>query len=161
METVSFKDSSAYRTSAEEILKSEKNRILDLFPSVDVQHIGGTAIPGLLTKGDVDINVRVHSNDFDAVMRKMKELYEINQPNNWTTTFASFKDDNLFELPFGVQVTVIGSPDDHFVGHRDALLSSPELVHDLNELKKQFEGSRMDAYRNAKAKFLNKLPDNF
>ncbi len=157
METVTFKESDEIRERAEQLFAEQKEKLSRLIPGADIQHIGGTAVPGLLTKGDIDINVRVREEDFSGAVRILKEHYSINQPENWTNTFASFKDDTSFALPLGIQVTVTDSSDDYFLEHRDALLSNPALVEEFNELKRKFGGKDMDSYRSAKGQFLKNI----
>lgn len=151
-----FKTSSEFKQMADSLFNQEKRRLQLFVYDADIQHIGGTAVPELLTKGDLDINVRVKQEDFILTIENLKKIYAVNQPENWTNTFASFKDDNSFELPLGVQVTVINSPQDFFVKHRDTLLNNPKLVKDFNELKNDYEGKDMDSYRTAKMEFLVK-----
>ena len=80
----------------------------------------------------------------------MKGLYGINQLDNWTSTYASFKDD---ARNIGIQVTVIDSKDDFFVRQRDYLNHHPEAVTAYNQLKTRFEGEDMDEYRKEKSSF--------
>src|ERR1700722_1512133 len=94
------------------LFASEKEKLSGLLPDGDIQHVGSTAVPGTLSKGDLDINIRVTSEQFPVLIEKLKPIYEINQPGNWTNGFASFKDD-FREL--GIQVTVIGTVHDCFV----------------------------------------------
>ncbi len=124
------------------------------FPDAQIEHIGGTSVPGSLTKGDLDINIRVRPEDFGRTTETLKKLYEINQPDNWTSGFASFKDDGR---NLGVQLTVIGSPDDHFVPQRDYLNNHPEKVLEFNKLKEKFEGKSMEDYRKEKGEFFENL----
>lgn len=152
METVTFKPSEESRQAIERLFESEKARLLKLFPEADVQEIGSTAVPGLITKGDLDINIRIDKESFGPVVSKLKELYQINQPDNWTETYASFKA-VIDGIDFGLQVSVIGSPDDYFVQHRDLLKNRPDLVERYNQLKRDFEGKDMDEYRKAKEEF--------
>lgn len=151
MDTVSFKPSEEFKEKADKLFEEQKNILQTRFPFADIQHIGGTSVPNLLTKGDLDINVRVSAADFSKVSEELKNLYEINQPENWSNIYASFKVDSK---DLGVQVTVIGSAKDFFVVHRDELRKSPELVKQLNELKARFEGKDMSEYRTAKGQFL-------
>ncbi len=53
-------------------------------------------------------------------------------------TYASFKDENG-ELPVGIQLTVEGSKDDHFVATRDLLRSDQHLLARYNALKSAHE----------------------
>ena len=87
-------------------------------------------------------------------MEILAGLYQINQPDNWTSGFASFKDDSR---DLGVQLTARGSVDDFFVAQREYLKNHPEKVTDLNGRKLKFEGKSMDAYREEKGIFFEKL----
>ncbi len=151
MDTVHFRPSEEFAETAHQLFGEQRSFLQAQFPYADIQHIGGTSVPGLLTKGDVDINVRVSKEQFIDVVAALKKGYEINQPENWSGSYASFKDDSK---NLGVQVTVIGSDKDFFVSHRDALRHDPKLVVLLNELKSAFEGKSMDEYRAAKGAFL-------
>lgn len=136
------------------LFESEKERLLEFIPGVDIQHIGGTSIPDSISKGDLDINVRVKKEDFNGVVKRLKKVYEINQPENWTDGFASFKDD-LRDL--GVQVTTIGGSEDYFITQRDYLRNHPKVLEELNILKQEFEGRNMDEYRHEKSRFFDNL----
>lgn len=154
METVHFVKTEDIQEKVEELFSSEKKKLSTLSPFAEIEHVGGTAIPHTVSKGDLDINMRVKSDDFNAVIEKLKTLYNINQPDKWTTSFASFKDDNR---NLGIQVTVIGSPDDYFVSQRDYLRDHPEKVEELNVLKAKYEGRTMGEYREVKNKFFESL----
>lgn len=156
METVTIRPNTDFKEKADILFEEQKEKLLQLLPFADIQHIGATAVPGLLTKGDLDINVRVKQNEFEVAVNELKRLYEINQPNNWTDSFASFKDDST-DLPLGVQLTVIDSNGDHFIKHREVLKNNPNLVEELNKIKQKFDGGEMESYREAKARFLKSL----
>ncbi len=154
METVHFVKTEDIADRVEAFFISEKQKLLGLLPKVDIQHVGGTSVPGLISKGDLDINVRVGQKDFQRAVEILKELYQLNQPDNWTTEFASFKDD---ARDLGIQLTVIGSSDDYFVAQRSYLKNHPEKVIELNSLKEKFEGKDMDEYRKEKGRFFESL----
>jgi GrpB-like predicted nucleotidyltransferase (UPF0157 family) len=151
MDIVHLKLSQAFADEANALYEKHRLLLQKLFPTADIQHIGGTSVPGLLTKGDLDINVRIDQDQFHTVAEKLKNMYEINQPENWSDVYASFKNDSL---NLGIQVTVVGSDKDFFVFHRDALQRDPKLVTLLNELKAAYEGKSMEEYRGAKGAFL-------
>ena len=154
MATVHFEMSQTFQPAAAEIVNEVAAVVRPIAPDADVQDIGGTAIPGLLTKGDVDVNVRVSTGDFARLVEFLQLHFEINQPDNWTSGFASFADDTHYALPVGVQATVIDHLDDVFVGQRDRLASQPDLITRYNELKARYEGSEMEEYRTAKWAFI-------
>jgi len=156
MEIVSFKPGSCFKDLVDKTFQKQRQRLLTQLPLAEVHHIGSTAIPDSITKGDLDVNVRVTQQEFAKAVELLKAMYEISQPNNWTANFASFKD-NRVGMDFGVQLTAIGSPEDRFLVQRDILLSHPELVERLNMLKMTYEGKSMDEYRKAKADFFAKI----
>jgi GrpB-like predicted nucleotidyltransferase (UPF0157 family) len=93
-------------------------------------------MPDGLTKGDVDINIRVKAEVFGATVGALQSRFAVAQPENWTDTFASFADHRR-ELPLGLQVTVIGSADDFLVPLRDLLRTDPILRREYDRLKEQ------------------------
>ena len=72
------------------------------------------------------------------------------------STFSSFQEDYAAP-PLGIQLTVIGGPEDFFFRLRDYLISRPEANARYNALKRRFEGATMDEYRAAKSAFLEAL----
>lgn len=157
MNMVNFKPSENIRASSEKLFQQERSRILVTLPQADVQHIGATSIPGTITKGDLDINVRVSRKDFKKAVELLKKLYEINQLENWSDDFASLKKDGYFDLDLGVQLVIIDSKSDDFVKIRDLLIRRPDFVKKYNELKIKFEGKGMEDYRREKAEFFENL----
>lgn len=157
METVYFVKTEDIAEKISTLFETEKAKLSEFFPDADIQHIGGTSVSGTISKGDLDINVRVKQVEFEATIEKLKTIYEINQLDNWTAGFASFKDDTR---DLGVQLTVIESPDDYFVAQRNYLRERPEKVTELNQLKERFNGKSMDEYRKEKGAFFEGLTKN-
>ncbi len=153
---VYFHEQEKFRKHAEELFLKEQKRILRAVPSADVQHIGSTAIPGSLTKGDLDIQVRVKQKDFVKAQNALSKMYKPNKGNPPTKTYASFKDDNA-KISLGIQLTVIGSREDNFTNLRDILVSNKKHLKSYNALKKQYQGKSMREYRKAKGKFIEKV----
>jgi GrpB-like predicted nucleotidyltransferase (UPF0157 family) len=154
MKTVRFKKTEDIAHEVEAAFVLEEQKLSEVLPHAQIENIAATSVRDSITKGDLDINVRVTPEDFQSAIEVLEVLYEVNQPDNWTAGFASFKDD-LRDL--GVQLTVIGSPDDYFVAQRDVLRKHPEKVAELNALKEQFEGGNMEEYRKEKGRFFESL----
>jgi GrpB-like predicted nucleotidyltransferase (UPF0157 family) len=74
-----------------------------LLPEAEIEHVGSTSIPGALTKGDVDLLVRVEDGAFATASATLGELYAVHQPENWTPTYASFVDPSAADPPVGVR----------------------------------------------------------
>lgn len=156
METVSFYPVEQFKGLANKVFEQEKSKIIERLPYAEVHHIGSTIIDGSITKGDLDLNVRVKEEYFQKAIEVLKEMYEINQPDNWTPNFASFKSNKL-EIDFGLQLTVISSVDDVYLKNRDTLLTRPDLVEKLNGIKRKYQGKSMEEYRKEKGEFFNRI----
>jgi GrpB-like predicted nucleotidyltransferase (UPF0157 family) len=138
------------------VLDELRGDLDQLVPALDIEHIGATSLPDGLTKGDVDVNLRVDAGQFDHVVAMLSTRFGIAQPQNWTATYASFSDDRR-ALPVGIQVTVKGSNDDFLVMLRDRLRSDADLRREYNHLKHQNSSAGADVYWQAKNDFLQRL----
>src|SRR5690625_5614281 len=108
MERVFFYNQEEIKHNVESTFHTEKEIIEGLVPGADVQHIGSTAIPNSLTKGDLDIQVRVSKGQFSQAVEALSTRYEINEGSTKTNEFRAFKDDTI-DPPLGIQLTVIDS----------------------------------------------------
>ena len=113
-------------------------------------------MPGSLTKGDLDIQVRIRIEEFAAADSTLANYYERNVLSHRSQTFSSFKDDTS-DPPLGIQLTGIGAPEDFFIPLRDYLIAHPDRNEQYNQLKRHFDGAAMDDYRLAKSSFLEAL----
>ncbi|HEY0277856.1 MAG TPA: GrpB family protein [Solirubrobacterales bacterium] len=130
----------------------ELERVL---PGARVEHVGSTAVPGSLTKGDLDICVIVAAEEFEAASRILAGLFEIHQPENWSPTLASFTAPPEDGIDVGVQLVPAGSADErHFVGWRDRLRADAALRARYDDLKHRHATGSMDAYRAAKERLI-------
>ena len=122
-------------------------------PAADIRHIGATAVAGCLTKGDLDIVVRVGAEDFIAADEALGMRFARNIGSKRTASFSSFEDVET-SPHLGVQLTVAGGEDDYFHLFVEALRRDRKLAVQYNVLKKQFDGQPMDVYRAAKSAFV-------
>lgn len=156
MGKVKFINSNTIRSFAIEAFHFHKKKISGDLPNADIQHIGSTAIPNSLTKGDLDIQVRVSKDDFLHAVGVLSELYETNEGSVKTNYFRAFKDDEC-SPPLGIQLTIIGSELDFFWKFRDVLLENDEYNSKYNNLKGKFDNEEMEKYREAKGDFFKDL----
>lgn len=161
MSIVHFRPVSNFVELANKVFEEEKAKILQLLPYADIQHIGSTSFPNSITKGDLDLVISVPKKEFKHAIEQLKSIYDINQPENWSDTFASFKDEKNLGIDFGAQLVVRDSKSDDFIKLRDILLENPELIVDLNTIKIKYDGKSMDEYRKEKADFFQKLREKF
>jgi len=154
MTFVHFIPEAEIREAADAAVGEHRRRILEHLPGAEIHHVGATAVPGALTKGDVDLAVRVEPEDLQPTQAELGRLYAIHQPENWTVTYASFRDPRATDPPVGVQLVVRDSPDDLlFVALRDLLRSDPDLLAAYNAFKREHEGTSYAVYTEAKERF--------
>jgi len=143
---------------AEAVVEAHRRVVLELVPRAEVEHVGATAVPGALTKGDVDVLVRVGELEFPAAVEALSRRYAIHQAHNWTPALASFTDPDAVDLPVGIQLVVTGSEADRFFGpFRDALIGSDALLAEYNALKLRLDGLEYERYTELKAQFIERV----
>ena len=112
-----------------------------MLPGAELEHVGSTAIPGALTKGDLDVLVRVPAARFAATVATLRDLYTVHQPENWTPTYASFVDPASADPPVGVQLVVAGSADDALFAPFLFVASSADTVRAVSRRADRRSGS--------------------
>ncbi|MCY8232498.1 GrpB family protein [Priestia endophytica] len=155
-EKVYFQAEYVFREAAETLFLEEKAKLKVLLSHAEIHHVGSTAIPGSLTKGDVDIQVIVNQEDFNSAKEILVKYYDINSGSVSDDTFISFKDDNR-NPPLGIQLTVRNSSLDIFWKITDVLRENENLRQQYNQIKREFNGESMEKYREAKARFFINL----
>lgn len=144
----------AARASAEQLFRDVKKELSQVVPaSAEILHVGATAIPGCLTKGDLDIVVRVDLVEFAEADFRIAEHFARNQESVRNVEFAAFEDkDRTPHL--GIQLTAKGGAFDFFHCFSDALRKNPEIVQRYNDLKRTYRNHPMANYRAAKDAFI-------
>jgi GrpB-like predicted nucleotidyltransferase (UPF0157 family) len=106
----------------------------------------------------VDVLVRVHADEFQAAVARLRVAYTVHQPHNWTSTLASFIDRAAVRPPVGIQLVAAGSPEDgFFVPFRDALIADCALLEQYNALKRLHDGSDYQTYTDEKGRFIARV----
>ena len=147
-------DAAAACAAAERLFAAVRKELAAILPaSADIRHIGATAIPGCLTKGDLDIVVRIDVQDFPAADRALEARFARNLGSDRSASFAAFEDAGATPH-LGVQLVVVGSAYDDFHRFAEALRADPQLVRAYNHLKETWHGKPMDDYRAAKDAFI-------
>lgn len=154
-ERVCFVDVATCRGQADILFLRLEAHLRALMPRATIEHVGSTSLPDGLTKGDLDVQVRVGADDFDRACEILEELYEPN-PGGFTEAGRSFKDDST-DPPLGLHVTIIDGPSDIQHRQRDLLRMHPDLRREYDEVKRQFHGGEMTAYREAKDAFFTRI----
>ena len=149
------------RERADKLFNVMHQTLSEMLPrTAEVRHIGATAVPGCLTKGDLDILVRLPVEDFAVADSVLASKFRRNEGSARTANFSAFEDASI-DPHLGLQLTTIDGPHDFFHSFVEALLSSPELVGEYNDLKRQHDGTDMELYRAAKDAFVERVLQDF
>ena len=158
-EPVHFSNSQEAFQAAERLYEAVQRRISTALPKAEIHHIGSTAIRGSLTKGDLDVLVRVSKDSFPEADRVLSNMFDRNEGSDRTDSFSAFMDSS--ESPdLGVQLVVEGSERDNFATWVDMLRSNDELRAAYDDLKANFHGKDMREYRAAKDEFISMILDH-
>lgn len=136
------------------ILDQIAPELRSLLPFAEIHHIGATAISGAMTKGDLDILLRVDASEFKDSVLRLGQHFEVRQPQNWDSFFASFGDDQKFELPLGLQLVIKDSEADFILFVQNYLGSHPEILAEYNRVKLNSAAKSTDEYWEAKDRVL-------
>jgi GrpB-like predicted nucleotidyltransferase (UPF0157 family) len=140
------------RDEASRIVEAERTRLSRLVEG-ELSLSGAMSVEGMLTRGDVDLHLRVSVHAFEEAVSAVSEVYEPVLAAIWTPSLATF---GIAEhaLPTGVAVTAIGS--EHDVLFRRTwrrLAADPSLVARFNAIKARHARAGEAAYERAKADF--------
>ena len=153
---LTFRDVSAVRDIACREFSRIEAIIKELLPDSGVEHVGSTALPQGITKGDLDIQVRVGSQMFEAA-RAVIGLEFVPDPDNVRGDGeTSFKIDGA-DIPIAIHLTEIAGEFEFQWKYRDLLRNRPDLVLEYDDIKRCFAGKRMSDYRKAKAEFFDRI----
>lgn len=154
-ERVTFGDEADFREAAHRAYGEHRGALAALLPRARMEHVGSTAVPGSITKGDLDICVIVEPADFAEADALLGGRYRRNLGSIHTAEFAAFIVDGG-AIDVGIQLVAAESRWDAFVRWRDLLRSDPEVLRAYDVLKRRYEGKPMDEYRAAKSEFIDR-----
>jgi GrpB-like predicted nucleotidyltransferase (UPF0157 family) len=152
MEGMHFFLSDLIADKAKAAYDDHAKRIRQRLPNVEVCHVGGSSVPGLLTSGDVDLQVRVTEHEYGAACEALCEMYEPMYRERWRESayFYAASSDPRVEIA----LTVIGNIDDLHHGESwQRIATDPALIERYNALKRSQEGRSLEDYQAAKREF--------
>ena len=151
-----FLESEQYQQKCIQLFNSYKKDISTLLPFAKVEHIGSSAIPHAISKGDLDIYIEVMPEQFEFAINQLKTLNFIEKQNTLRTQeLCMLESLNNDDVAF--QVVVADSVFTFFLTFRNKLIDSPLLVHEYNQLKLQCSHLDPDQYRAIKSDFINRV----
>ena len=119
---------------------------------------GGSSVPGALTRGDVDLHLRVPPEQFARAVALVRHDHAVVHPEIWCATLATFAVDA--PLPAGLAITPVGSEHDvRFTRAWQLLRDDSHLLAAHNQLKLEADALDAGAYEELKSAFFTRLLD--
>ena len=141
------------RPHAERILREQRASLAAAGVPGELELVGGSSVVGALTKGDVDLHLRVEAALFDEAVARCKRMFSVVHPEIWCATLATF--DVPADLPTGLAVTPLGSEHDvRFWRVWRLLASDSALVTEYNSVKRD---AAADEYESRKSAFFDRV----
>jgi len=151
-----FLEPEQYQQKCAELFNSYKKDISILLPSAKIEHIGSSAIPNAISKGDLDIYIEVKSEHFEFAIAHLKTLNFIEKQNTLRThELCMLESLNNDDVAF--QIVVTDSVFTFFLTFRNKLMDSPALVNEYNQLKLECSHLDHDQYRAIKSDFISRV----
>jgi GrpB protein len=115
---------------------------------------GAASLPGVLTKGDIDLHLRVAERAFAHVIDRLRTAYRPTNIKVWAATLAVF--DIPGSRPAGLAVTPVGSEHDRrFTTAWRSLAEDKVLLEEYNDLKRTTFGD--PCYEDRKSAFFSRI----
>lgn len=150
---VLFYEAIQYQEQCNHLYQQYYKQLLTLMPTARIEHIGSSAIPNAISKGDLDIYVEVVAQEFDQSLIQIKTL-QFQEKLETLRTLELCMLESMRDHDVAIQLVVRGSEFESFLVFRDRLISSNDLVEQYNQLKLGCAKLNMDQYRRKKSEFI-------
>ncbi|MCU4526376.1 GrpB family protein [Acinetobacter pittii] len=151
-----FLEPEQYQQRCAQLFNSYQKDISTLLPFAKIEHIGSSAIPNAISKGDLDIYIEVMPEQFEFAIEQLRTLNFIEKQNTLRTDeLCMLESLNNDDVAF--QIVVTDSVFTFFLAFKNKLINSPTLVNEYNELKLQCSHLDPDQYRTIKSDFINRV----
>lgn len=142
-----------YQKDCQALYQVFAERIAKTLNHAHIAHIGSSAIPGALSKGDLDIYVGVSAEQFNQSIQQLKQINFIEKKDTLATKELRMLESQEHDH-VAIQLVVQNSAYDFFLTFRDVLRNQPELVAEYNQMKSSCRDMTMDEYRMNKSDFI-------
>ena len=145
-----------YQTNAIKRCENIAAQLIAIFPFAKIEHIGSSAIPGALSKADLDICMIVDSAKLENVVQTLKHHAYIEKTGTLRTEELCMLECAVLGNEHAVQVVANGSEfEKFFITFRDVLRARPDLVAEYNRIKVDAAELGVEQYREAKSRFIS------
>lgn len=89
-----------------EIYKDLSSRLYNLIPHARIDHIGSSAIPGSVSKGDLDVLVAVEASKFNGTLETIKSIGFIEKQDTLRTNELCMLTTDKYNYDVAIQLIV-------------------------------------------------------
>jgi GrpB-like predicted nucleotidyltransferase (UPF0157 family) len=151
---VHFLESAKYQPIAQQVYELLAARIRVAIPDAQIEHIGSSAVDGLISKGDLDIFVGVFPQVFETSVQTLESLgFRVKEGSLRTESLCPFEAFG-YSIDVGIQLVALNSEFEFFLVFRDCLKSDLTLRQEYNKLKLESKALSPDEYRQRKSEFI-------
>ncbi|MFG1483481.1 GrpB family protein [Halobacteriovorax sp. HFRX-2_2] len=155
-----FYEAQDYQDKVNEIFKDLESELSQHLVNVRIIHIGASSIPGAVSKGDLDVFVGVDKKDFESSLVTIKNLGYVEKEGTLRTPQLCMMVTDKYNYDVALQVVVNGSEFEYFIKFRDFMITRPDLVEELNALKRSCSDLNPDDYRAKKSNWVQGILKN-
>ena len=145
---------SDYQEQAASVFASVSSEVSWLLPDAALEHIGASAIPDAVSKGDLDICVLVAPQAHAQAVQALQAAGYVIKADTLRAPALCMLLSPRTDMDVALQVVAKGSEFEFFLHFRDALRANPALVEQYNQLKTRFATSGEERYRAEKSRFI-------
>ena len=149
-----FFDAPDYQPRTRSLFTLYREKIRQSLPSARIEHIGASAIPGAISKGDLDIFVGVPAATLAAAIPAVESIGFRIKKNTLRTPELCMLESTDASLDLAIQLVADDSSFENFIHFRDALLTDPSRLSAYNAMKRSCVGFTPEAYRRVKSQFV-------
>ncbi len=151
-----FYKSADYQPNATQLYNMLYKELSKNLPWADIEHIGASSVPDAISKGDLDVLVRVSANNFKKTITVLEGSgFQIKQDTHRDHQLCMFESAKFKDA--AIQLIEEGSQYEFFITFRDRLIAHKKLLKSYNNLKMECEGMSEDEYRKRKSEFINRV----
>jgi len=146
-----------YQPDLQQRFVTLRNSLLRLLPYARIEHVGSSAVPGAISKGDLDMAVVVPLAQHAATVQTLLAQGYAEQADTLRTEALCMLNAGAEMPEHALQIVAAGSEFEDFMRFRDALLADPALVQQYNAVKQAASDLPAEAYRAAKSRFIESV----
>lgn len=160
-QAMKFYEANEYQGKVNAIFTSLSSDLSKVLPHARIEHIGASSIPNSVSKGDIDVFVGVEQKDFEEALEKIKLLGFHEKNDTLRTNELCMLITDKYNYDVAVQLVANNSQFEDFIQFRDFMRQRPDLVDELNILKRKSEGMSPEKYREVKSKWVENIINQY